>query len=164
MLVNKVIASVKVGKIFKYLGHVRPVTAKGRIKDAVKVKGTFEVLANVHASDKGCVAAENHGKIYLINYKIPALAKETHKWSKKVHTKWHPKPGTFKNGTAESIAKEAQEAHPGDLGGAIKALTFEINRGGSSLPEEIKSKVKHARNILHKKLEKHHEAEKNKKK
>ena len=161
MSIKHSFSMVKAGEIFKYCGRVRPVTVKGVIGNPIKVKGAFEALANVQAAGKGCLAAENHGNLYLMDY---VLAKETHKWSSKVHTKWNPKPGTFKNGTAESIAKEAQEAHPGDLGAAIKALTFEINRGGKGLSEEIKSKVSHAREILHKKLEKHHEAEKNKKK
>lgn len=75
-------------------------------------------------------------------------------WIHKVKTKWHPPEGLFKDGSAETIADSASRGHHGDLGKAISALDFEINRGGKGLSEEIKSKVRHAIEILQKRNKK----------
>jgi len=63
------VASIKEGATFKYQGRVRPVDAKGVIGKVVKVKGTFEAIAKVEAGTKGCLAAENRGNLYLLDYK-----------------------------------------------------------------------------------------------
>ena len=46
------------------------------------------------------------------------------KWSGDVNTKWSPKEGLFANGTADEIARAAKRGHGGDVGAAIKSLSF----------------------------------------
>lgn len=70
------------------------------------------------------------------------------KWSGKVKTKWSPKEGLFKEGTAEQIARAAKSGHDGDVGAAIKSLSFYINRAGKNLSTEMVSKINHAKEIL----------------
>lgn len=73
------------------------------------------------------------------------------KWIKKIHVKWEPKEGLFSKGSSTEIAKAAVKGHNGDLGAAIKSLTFFVNRGGSKLEDSIKSKVESAIHQLQKK-------------
>lgn len=70
------------------------------------------------------------------------------KWSGDVETKWSPKEGLFANGSAEEIARAAKRGHGGDIGKAIKSLSFYLNRAGKNLSDTMKAKVNHAKEML----------------
>jgi hypothetical protein len=86
--------------------------------------------------------------------RLAATEVNADKWSKDVETKKHPPEGKFADGSAEEIANWAKRSHNGNLKKAIDSLNFYVNRGGKNLSDEQKSKVNHAKEILHKQVEK----------
>lgn len=66
-------------------------------------------------------------------------------WSEKVHTKWHPPAGFFKQ-SAEEIAQGLKD-NSDDLRQAMDRLDFYINRAGDKL--EDPEKFERAKVILH---------------
>jgi hypothetical protein len=76
------------------------------------------------------------------------LEEATKKWSKNIETKWEPKEGLFANGSAEEIARASKKGHKGDIGKAIKSLSFYINRAGENLSDTMKAKINYAKEIL----------------
>lgn len=98
------------------------------------------------------------GKKFIFEVK-PIMRKveryqEGEKWSADVKTKWDPPEGLFRDGSAEKIASAAASGHSGDLGSAIQALQFYLNRGGENVSDEIKSKVNRAIDMLQAKNDK----------
>lgn len=69
------------------------------------------------------------------------------KWSGKVKTKWHPKPGLFEEGSADEIAVAIKDGHT-DLKSAMSALNFYINRAGKNLSEPRKQVLESAKDKL----------------
>jgi len=69
------------------------------------------------------------------------------KWSQKVKLKFHPSPGTFKEGSPEEILTELGKDGADD-GTIMKRLNFFLNRGGSGVSKEVKQKVEKAKQIL----------------
>lgn len=80
-----------------------------------------------------------------IEKKIAKYLKEE-KWSNSVKTKWHPPKGLFKDGSAENIASTVSKGV--NLKTAMSRLNFFLNRGGSNVSSEIKTKVEKAKKIL----------------
>lgn len=73
-------------------------------------------------------------------------------WSGKVDTKWHPKEGFYKQG-AEKIASGIASAAD-SLKQAMSRLDFYINRAGSNLSSEDKSKFEKVKGMLRSKFKK----------
>ncbi len=67
-------------------------------------------------------------------------------WSEDVKTKWHPPEGFFTK-SADSIAKGLKRESSG-LQQAMSRLNFYINRAGSTLSSEDKSRLEHAKDVL----------------
>lgn len=65
-----------------------------------------------------------------------------------VKTKHHPPEGTF-TGSAESIARKVMKDANGDLGKAIRRITFYVNRAGENCSPEARG----AKRILMKRRE-----------
>jgi len=87
----------------------------------------------------------------LIEERIDRYLKEKKsisKWSSRVKTKWHPPTGLFKNGSAQEIADTVSQG--ADLKTAMARLNFYLNRGGSNIPLEQRTKVEKAKKILQK--------------
>lgn len=74
------------------------------------------------------------------------------KWSQKVKVKFHPSPGTFKNGSPDQILAELGKDGADD-GTIMKRLNFFLNRGGSGVSKEVIQKVEKAKQILKAKRE-----------
>ncbi len=74
--------------------------------------------------------------------------KPVKKWSGKVETDWHPKEGTFE-GSASSIASYLAN-NSDSFKQAMSRLNFYINRAGSNLPDERKSVLERAKELLRK--------------
>lgn len=72
---------------------------------------------------------------------------QAEKWSSDVKTEWHPPEGFFE-GSAEKIAKGLKRESTG-LQQAMSRLNFYINRAGSNLSAEDKSRLEHAKDVLH---------------
>lgn len=72
------------------------------------------------------------------------MKKKTTGWVATVETKWQPKKGLFKNGSASQIKRQALSAHGNNSGKAIQSLEFFIHRGGKGLSSLIKLKVEKA--------------------
>ena len=72
---------------------------------------------------------------------------QAEKWSSDVKTEWHPPEGFFE-GSAEKIAKGLKRESSG-LQQAMSRLNFYINRAGSNLSAEDKSRLEHAKDVLH---------------
>lgn len=70
------------------------------------------------------------------------------KWSGGVKTKWHPPEGFFGR-SAQAIADGLMRASK-DYAQAMSRLNFYINRGGSNLSSEDKSRLNHAKQLLEK--------------
>ncbi len=75
------------------------------------------------------------------------------KWSQKVKVKFHPAPGTFKNGTPDQILAELGKDGADD-GTIMKRLNFFLNRGGKGVTPAIRRKVEKAKQMLMAKKEK----------
>jgi hypothetical protein len=67
-------------------------------------------------------------------------------WSNKVVLKWHAPNGLFKNGSSKEIAKTVSKNV--DYKTAMSRLNFFINRAGSKLSPNIKTKVLQAKKLL----------------
>ena len=80
--------------------------------------------------------------LYLLNEKG-----KVKKWSQKVTLKFHPAPGTFKNGSPDQILAELGK-DGADKGTIMKRLNFFLNRGGKGVTPEIKAKVEKAKKML----------------
>lgn len=76
------------------------------------------------------------------------------KWSNEVETKWEPPEGLFSKGSANEIANKTLNGHNGNVGNAIKAITFYLNRAGNKIDSEAKNRIENAKKILQNKLEK----------
>ena len=68
------------------------------------------------------------------------------KWSGKVPTKWAPPENMFKQ-SAEKLASTLKQ-NSDDLKQAMSRLTFYINRAGSNLSKEDKSRLENAKDKL----------------
>lgn len=71
---------------------------------------------------------------------------EEKKWSGNVKTHWHPPDGFFEQ-SAEKISEGLKSASD-SLAQAMDRLDFYINRAGSNLSAETKSKMEKAKEIL----------------
>lgn len=69
------------------------------------------------------------------------FAKRKHKQLSDVKTKHHPPEGTF-TGSAESIARKVMKDAHGDLGKAIRRITFYVNRAGENCSSEARAAKK----------------------
>lgn len=86
---------------------------------------------------------------HVIINNIVARLVTAEKWSGDVKTKWHPPEGFFER-PAQSIADGLMRASK-DYAQALSRLNFYINRGGSNLSSEDKSRLNHAKSLLEKK-------------
>lgn len=68
-------------------------------------------------------------------------------WSGDVKTHWHPEEGFFEQ-PSEKIAEGLKSASDG-FAQAMDRLDFYINRAGVNLPEEAKTRLEKAKEILH---------------
>jgi len=68
-------------------------------------------------------------------------------WSEDVKTKWHPPEGFFDE-PADKIAGGLKQASEG-LAQASDRLNFYINRIGSNLSDEAKTRLDKAKELLH---------------
>jgi len=81
---------------------------------------------------------------------MPRQRSAQRRWSASVATdSTFPPAGLFTR-DARAIAKTLArpDVSPGGLGAAIRMLTFFANRAGSSLPEERRSELEHAKRLL----------------
>jgi predicted polyphosphate/ATP-dependent NAD kinase len=86
-----------------------------------------------------------------IENKIIKLLQETEeKWANKVHEKFHPPAGTFKEKSAEEIAKIISQNWTAGAQTTMARLNFFLNRGGKNVSPEIRKKVEKAKEIVHK--------------
>jgi len=69
------------------------------------------------------------------------------KWSQKVKVKFHPAPGTFKEGTPDQILAELGKDGADDAT-IMRRLNFFLNRGGKGVTPEIRKKVEKAKKML----------------
>lgn len=84
------------------------------------------------------------------------------KWSAKVDTvSTYPREGLFTKG-ATTIARElaSKKVSPKGPGSGMRMLTFYINRAGKNLPESRLKVLQHAKELLHKRIEKSKETKK----
>jgi len=86
----------------------------------------------------------------MIEKMIEKLLQETEdKWSNSVKEKFHPPAGTFKEKSAEEIAKIISQNWKAGLKTTMARLNFFLNRGGKGISPQIKSKVERAKTIVH---------------
>ena len=80
---------------------------------------------------------------------VRVVVREDDKWiaNAEKNKKWEPGEGFFKDNSAEKIAAGAKSGHNGDVGAAVKALNFAINRN-SGQSDELKIKIRKAMEIL----------------
>lgn len=75
------------------------------------------------------------------------MAEEKNLWSGDVKTHWHPPEGFFEQ-SSEKIADGLKSASDG-LAQAMDRLDFYINRAGSNLSSDAKSRLEKVKEILH---------------
>jgi len=88
-----------------------------------------------------------------IEQKIKKLIQETEeKWSAEVtkNEKFHPPEGTFKEKSSQEIARIISQDWRAGLKKTMARLNFFLNRGGENISPEIRAKVNHAKDIVHK--------------
>lgn len=74
------------------------------------------------------------------------MSEEKKLWSGDVKTHWHPPEGFFEQ-SSEKIADGLKSASDG-LAQAMDRLDFYINRAGSNLSSEAKSRLEKAKDFL----------------
>ncbi len=85
--------------------------------------------------------------------RIKKLIQETEeKWAQEVtkKEKFHPPEGTFKEKNAPDIAKIISQNWTASYQTTMSRLNFFLNRGGENIPNDIKSKVENAKEIVRK--------------
>jgi F0F1-type ATP synthase membrane subunit b/b' len=75
------------------------------------------------------------------------MAEEKNLWSGDVKTHWHPPEGFFEQ-PAQKIAEGLKSASDG-LAQAMDRLDFYINRAGTNLSADAKTRLEKAKEILH---------------
>jgi len=86
-----------------------------------------------------------------IEKKIQHLIEEAEeKWSQEVtkKEKFHPPEGTFKEKSAQEIARIISQNWTAGLQTTMARLNFFLNRGGENISPEIRAKVNHAKEIV----------------
>jgi len=102
----------------------------------------------------GYKAGYSQDKVFIRLMKIESKKiTEAEKWSKDVDTKVKEQPGIL-SGSSSEIASKAKSQHNGDLGAAIKGLTFRKNQAGSNMSDSMKKNIEGAIKILHDQNEK----------
>ena len=87
----------------------------------------------------------------MLEQKIERLIEEAEeKWSNEVHGRFHPPEGTFKEKSAEEIARIISQNWRASLQTTMARLNFFLNRGGENISPEIRAKVNHAKEIVRK--------------
>jgi roadblock/LC7 domain-containing protein len=86
----------------------------------------------------------------MFGSKKESVIKEVKKWSSDVKIKWTPPEGTFTKSASE-IASIVLKGHNGNVGSAIKAINFYINRAGKKIDTKQKGEIEKAMEILQKK-------------
>lgn len=90
-------------------------------------------------------------------YNLIEETEEQQKWSGEVQTKWHPQEGLFtKSGKEIARSLLAASDSPGQ---AAKRLAFYVNRAGSKVKPEDRSRFDEAAKIIHAAVEKSHESD-----
>ena len=89
----------------------------------------------------------------MLEQKIERLIEEAEeRWSAAVtkKEKFHPPEGTFKEKSAQEIAKIISQNWQAGLQTTMARLNFFLNRGGENISPEIRAKVNHAKEIVRK--------------